>query len=153
MHGTNGEESAWLFSEPLCLCRSRCGSHVLPGKGGTEKSNHTKLSSGTPNPSSKNFSWAQSGRTGKCDCLDKTLLGKLSSRKKLGQKICEGLLGADTSPFFPSQTMVFIWLKNKEQNFETTPAAPDNSSRVSKVAKQNKTRHSGLNQFWWVTYK
>jgi len=85
MQGTNGEESDWLLREPLCLCRSRCGKSIMPAKGGTKKSNHTKLSSGKRNPSLNNFSWAQSGRTGKCECLGRTLLGKLSSRKKLGQ--------------------------------------------------------------------
>lgn len=149
----NGEESAWLLRERPCLCRSRCGRHVLPGKGGTKKSNHTKLSSGKPNPSLDNFSWPQSGRIGKCNCLGRSLLGKLSSRKKLGQKVCEGLLGEDTTPFFPSHMMVFIWLKNKEQNFEITPAAADNSSGVTRVAKQNKTQHPRLYHFRWITYK
>lgn len=142
------EESAWLLREPPCLCRSRCRECVLPGKGGTKKSSHTKFSSGKQNPSLNNFSWAQTGRTGKHNCLGKTLLWKLLSCKKLGQKICEGLFGVDATPFLLSWTMVFIWLKNKEQNFETTPAATDNSSGVTWVAKENKTRHPGFYHFW-----
>lgn len=147
------EESAWLLREPPCLCRSRCGKCVMPGKGGTKKSNHTKLSSGKPNPSLNNFSWAQPSRAGKHDCLSNTLLGKLLSCKKLGQKICEGSFGMDTTPFLLSWTMVSIWLKKKEQNCETTLAAADNSSGVTQVAKENKTRHPGFYHFWWITYK
>lgn len=87
------------------------------------------------------------------------LPGQDPSRKALksqeaGTKKSVRVCLVQTLPLFSHlKQMVFIWLKNKEQNFEPTPAAPDNSSRVSKVAKQNKTRHSGLNPFWWVTSK
>lgn len=54
-------------------------------------------------------------------------------------------------PHLSSQTIVFVRLKNKEQNFEVTPATADNSSGVTRVPEQNKIL--GLNHFWWITYK
>lgn len=55
-------------------------------KGGPKKSNHTKSSLCNPtNTSPNNFSWAQTSRSGKCDCLGRALLGKLTSCK-MGQK-------------------------------------------------------------------
>lgn len=70
--------------------------------------------------------------------------------QEAGIKNLRGFAGCGHYLFFlPSQTMVVFLLK--EQNFETPPAAADNSSGVTRVAKKNKTWHPGLNHFQWIT--
>lgn len=126
--GINGEEWAWLLSESPCLCRSRCEWHE---RWHQKVEPHQILIVQLCKPKPEQFQLGPNRQNWKM-----WLSGQDSTRKTLklqdGTKICEGLFGADATPFLPisnnKQKMV--------QNFETPPAAADNSSWVSKIAKQ-----------------